>query len=160
MHDQSTTPAPFTSKQLARFWAKIDRSGGDDSCWFWTASRTPKGYGQIRVRQEQWTAHRMMWFITHGSLPSWPMVIDHICKVKHCVNPSHLRVLHTTDNILRSNEPRIVAHRKNQCTKGHSYTPENTYVAPSGNRRCRICLREKDRRRAKRRAIARSRADE
>ena len=35
---------------------------------------------------------------------------------------------------------------KTHCPKGHPYTPENTYVAPNGWRKCRICRREQHRR--------------
>ena len=31
--------------------------------------------------------------------------------------------------------------RKTHCAQGHEYTPDNTYVAPNGNRQCRICRR-------------------
>jgi len=31
----------------ARFEAKVDRSGGQESCWVWTGSRTDFGYGLI-----------------------------------------------------------------------------------------------------------------
>lgn len=37
-----------------------------------------------------------------------------------------------------SNSPRIP---KTHCPLGHEYTPENTYVNPSGGRACRVCLR-------------------
>ena len=31
---------------------------------------------------------------------------------------------------------------KTHCKRGHQFTAENTYYAPDGQRRCRICLRE------------------
>lgn len=31
--------------EIDRFWAKVDKT---DSCWLWTASVKPKGYGQFR----------------------------------------------------------------------------------------------------------------
>jgi hypothetical protein len=37
--------------------------------------------------------------------------------------------------------------RKTHCAAGHEYSPENTYVKPSGERRCRTCNREHERRR-------------
>lgn len=30
---------------------------------------------------------------------------------------------------------------KTHCKNGHEFTEENTYIAPQGNRSCRICLR-------------------
>jgi hypothetical protein len=30
--------------------------------------------------------------------------------------------------------------KRTHCSQGHEYTPDNTYVEPSGTRRCRVCL--------------------
>jgi Transcription factor WhiB len=40
---------------------------------------------------------------------------------------------------------------KTHCKRGHRFTAENTYYAPDGQRRCRICLREAQPTRAHRR---------
>jgi WhiB family redox-sensing transcriptional regulator len=40
---------------------------------------------------------------------------------------------------------------KTHCKRGHPFSPENTYYAPDGQRRCRICLREAQPPRARRR---------
>ena len=32
------------------------------------------------------------------------------------------------------------------CPQGHPYSTENTYVYPTGNRRCRVCRRDAHRR--------------
>jgi WhiB family redox-sensing transcriptional regulator len=40
---------------------------------------------------------------------------------------------------------------KTHCKRGHHFTGENTYYAPDGQRRCRICLREAQPTRARRR---------
>jgi WhiB family redox-sensing transcriptional regulator len=40
---------------------------------------------------------------------------------------------------------------KTHCKRGHRFTAENTYYAPDGQRRCRICLREAQPTRARRR---------
>jgi WhiB family redox-sensing transcriptional regulator len=39
---------------------------------------------------------------------------------------------------------------KTRCKRGHQFTAENTYYAPDGQRRCRICLREAQPTRARR----------
>lgn len=33
--------------------------------------------------------------------------------------------------------------RQSHCVNGHEFTPENTYVAPDGDRECRTCSRER-----------------
>jgi hypothetical protein len=40
---------------------------------------------------------------------------------------------------------------KTHCKRGHRFSPDNTYYAPDGQRRCRICLREAQPTRAPRR---------
>src|SRR5215211_8411082 len=40
---------------------------------------------------------------------------------------------------------------KTHCKRGHRFTAENTYYAPDGQRRCRICLRDAQPTRAQRR---------
>jgi WhiB family redox-sensing transcriptional regulator len=41
--------------------------------------------------------------------------------------------------------------RKTHCKRGHRFSPDNTYYAPDGQRRCRICLREAQPTRTRRR---------
>ncbi|MDQ2787974.1 MAG: hypothetical protein M3Y58_23590 [Chloroflexota bacterium] len=63
---------------------------------------------------------------------------------RRCVNPAHLFTGTAADNvadmIAKGNFRRSFA-RPTHCPHGHEYTPENTYVAPSGSRMCRICRR-------------------
>lgn len=40
--------------------------------------------------------------------------------------------------------------RKTHCPSGHEYSPENTYMRPSGDRRCRTCNRLRGRQRRQR----------
>ena len=40
---------------------------------------------------------------------------------------------------------------KTHCKRGHRFSAENTYYAPDGQRRCRICLRDAQPTRAQRR---------
>lgn len=38
------------------------------------------------------------------------------------------------------------AQKEPECPNGHQYTPDNTYTAPDGHRRCRTCKRANERR--------------
>jgi WhiB family transcriptional regulator, redox-sensing transcriptional regulator len=55
----------------------------------------------------------------------------------------------------RPQSPRVSASHpqasKTHCKHGHRFSPENTYYAPDGQRRCRTCLREAQPTRARRR---------
>lgn len=45
------------------------------------------------------------------------------------------------DAIAFGRHPSVAAAVKTHCRNGHEYTPENTYIRPSGRRKCRTCNR-------------------
>lgn len=126
-----------------------------DRCWPWLGRRGTNGYG-IAVwpgeRTRGTTAHRMIWTLFFGDVPEG-MHIDHSChdsaactggnQCAHraCVNPAHLRPLSPLDNTMRNDGPSSLNARKVECSRGHGFTPENTYTDPRGRRACRTCQR-------------------
>ena len=81
-----------------RFWSKVDKSGGEDACWNWIASRNDDGYGKIRVSEKILTAHRVAWKLNNGSIPE-KMCILHTCDNPSCVNIKHLFLGTRSDNM-------------------------------------------------------------
>lgn len=82
-----------------RFWEKVDRTGGDNRCWTWTAGKSAYGYGSFHVGEGKWEcAHRFAYVERFGSVPTG-MHLDHICRNPSCVNPSHLRVTTCKQNL-------------------------------------------------------------
>jgi len=77
-----------------RFAAKIDKSG---ECWEWTASINGAGYGQIGNQGTVLLAHRVAYELENGPIPDG-LVIDHICRRRSCVRPSHLRAVTQKQN--------------------------------------------------------------
>jgi len=131
-----------------RFWSKVNKT---ETCWLWTGS-TSRGYGSIRLGgadQPRPQVHRVAYELLVGPIPDG-MEIDHLCRVRNCVNPDHLEPVTTSENLRR----RIFVHgnsKKTHCPSGHPYDSENTYVVSNGHRVCRACRR---RYRAARRAAA------
>lgn len=86
----------LTDADVARFWAKVDRSG---DCWLWTAA-TSNGYGILAVKHRSPTplrAHRLSWEIHHGPIPG-NMHVLHACDERRCVRVEHLWLGTNADN--------------------------------------------------------------
>jgi hypothetical protein len=76
-----------------RFWNKVQPMG---SCWIWVACRNAAGYGSVSDGNGgTMLAHRRAWQALIGDLPP---VLDHICHVRACVNPAHLRPVTVKQN--------------------------------------------------------------
>ena len=118
-----------------RFWPKVDTSAGPDACWPWTASLTPDGYGRMSWHDGDIGAHRLSWILAHGMPVPDGLVIDHLCRVRHCVNPAHLEAVTQQLNLRRGVGTNAA---KTHCPSGHEYTDANTYRA-CGRRLCRTC---------------------
>lgn len=72
-----------------RFWSKVDKSGGQDACWPWTAWVNPRfGYGMTAYKGESMPASRIAWIYTHGE-PAKGEHVCHKCDNPICCNPGH-----------------------------------------------------------------------
>jgi hypothetical protein len=116
----------------------------DNECWLWCAATTPTGYGISYLDGRTLLAHRVTWILLVGPIPE-SLTVDHLCRVRRCVNPSHCELVTRAENIRRGANPRIVAHHTNTCLRGHDMT--DAYVRPNGLRHCRRCKQEYERRR-------------
>lgn len=108
-------------------------------CWLWTASVNNQGYGVIGRGGHNGgmaLAHRVMYLATYGSI-SEGLILDHLCRVRSCVNPKHLEAVTYKQNSQRGNGGKNWA-AKTHCPQGHAYTAENTYLY-RGRRSCRAC---------------------
>ena len=126
-----------------RFWQHVRvRSNG---CWQWVGSREAKGYGRFWLNGKHRKAHRVAYELMVGPIPAG-YTIDHLCRNRDCVRPSHLDPVTNRENVLRGEGVTANHARQTHCTNGHEFTPENTYIRPRGQRSCRECARAAHRR--------------
>jgi hypothetical protein len=78
------------ARVAARFWAKMDTSGGPEACWPWTGSVNVKGYGRVRRDGVLSTTHRTAWELSYGGPIPAGLSVCHTCDNPPCCNPAHL----------------------------------------------------------------------
>lgn len=106
----------------------------------------PNGYGQLSRDKKAWYAHRWYYTIAYGPIPDG-LWIDHLCRNRRCVNPLHLEAVEPRVNTARGMAPSAVTVRTGHCQHGHAMEGYNVITIRDGKRRCRECVRRRDRER-------------
>jgi hypothetical protein len=113
-----------TSCVARRFWSKVSVDP-DSGCWLWTAAIDPQtGYARLGLGKKAANGHRVAYELLVGDVPEG-LEIDHLCRVRHCVNPDHL-------------EP--VTHREN-LMRGETLTAAHAAGVDCGFAKCNSCRR-------------------
>ena len=149
---------PMDDYDLARFMRKVvvDPSG----CWLWTGWTNGK-YGGFAFGTHKVYAHRVSYQHYVGPMPEG-YTIDHLCKVKLCVNPEHLEAVTYHENLRRADAWVGVSqyHRPDQtkCGAGlHDWIPANWKKRGNGVK-CRLCHNQRNREYKERKRSARNTA--
>jgi hypothetical protein len=118
----------------------------NSGCILWIGHRIWGGYGRIRLpRQGRMVlAHRAAYEAATGVNLASDVALDHLCRVRSCINWRHLEPVTLRENILRGEGIAGRYARRTSCNRGHPYTPENT-ATYQGARACRTCHRERGR---------------
>lgn len=128
------------------FWSRVRKT---DTCWLWAGCVSSGGYGRVGRK----VAHRLAYEELRGPVPHG-LYLDHLCRVRNCVNPDHLEPVTHRENTLRGINQVAIGYRRETCFRGHQYKKlkpgRNGYPK-------RICYTCENLMRNVRRALVRSR---
>lgn len=113
-------------------------------CWLWIgaiAGRRGQEYGKFHEKSKGVPAHRWLYERTIGKVAEG-LELDHLCRQRLCVRPSHMEPVTHTINVQRGNSPTAIAKRRRLatgvCSRGHSVAE---YWNESRSA-CRRCIRD------------------
>lgn len=105
-------------------------------CWLWMMAVNPDGYGRFGKDGRTKNAHRAAWELYRGPIPTG-MQIDHICRVRSCVNPDHLRLVSIATNVTENSlSPTAINKQKETCPRcggGFTYHSKGRFCRPCRN---------------------------
>jgi hypothetical protein len=128
----------------------LNRVDDVNGCWVFQGAKS-WGYGVLGTgrrgdgTRRMTSAHRVVYEALVGPVPEG-LDLDHLCRNRACVNPTHLEPVTRQVNLLRGLTIPAAHAAKTHCPQGHAYDEANTHVY-RGMRLCRACDREKHRRR-------------
>jgi hypothetical protein len=78
------------------------------------------GYGHY-PEQGKTTAHRVYYERVYGPVPNG-LALDHLCRQKACVNPSHLEAVSQYENVYRGKRPSLTPEQVQRIRDLHKST--------------------------------------
>lgn len=106
-------------RQILRFWKWVRKI--PNGCWEWQGCFTTSGYGRFQVHPKTLRAHKVSYFLFHGSFDE-KLLVCHKCDNPKCVNPNHLFLGTAKENTLDMIEKGRL-NRNKKC-KGISFRKE------------------------------------
>ena len=128
----------MTPKDLRRFTRKYINTG-PGGCWLWMYGKDLCGYGKFKLDGWMQMAHRVAYQHYIGPIPDG-LELDHLCRVRGCVNPAHLEAVTHAENMARG-----AFAMRTHCPQGHEYAGDNLGLWADNARRCRTCRNARER---------------
>lgn len=134
-----------TPQEAARVLLERISISDETGCWDWVGARISNGYGMFTYQARRQMAHRVSYELFLGPIPEG-LELDHLCRNRACINPSHLEPVTRQENVRRGEAFAGVNARKTHCIRGHEFTPENTHRRKDrpGTRECKTCAKNRD----------------
>jgi len=108
-----------------RFWSKVYKYGVG-GCWYWLAGLSIDGYGRFSIGHTTVKAHRYAYEALGSPIPDG-LQLDHLCRVRHYVNPAHLEPVTGRTNVLRG--PDVPGARSQDPVPGRSRVHDREHVS-------------------------------
>jgi hypothetical protein len=112
----SGSPRPIEERLLS-----MTSPEPNSGCWLWMGSVGRDGYGVVRTGGRSGKcqgAHRVAYELFKGPILDG-MVLDHLCRVRCCINPDHLQAVTLRENIRRG----MVGHYDRSRMRHHASRP-------------------------------------
>lgn len=148
-------PIPVDKITIERITRILSTTIRVNDCWL-RLNPHHTGYSYLNIRGTKFGTHRIIKAVTEGRDPAG-LVVDHLCRNRSCLRPSHLEFVTESENTKRGESKLYLPYTNaTHCKNGHEFNDKNTYKFTRiegryvGNvkRSCRTChmLNERKRR--------------
>lgn len=132
-----------------RFW-KMVAPPNENGCRLWLGAKSTSStgdYGSFSLYaprplpRKVVKAHVFSWELVHGPVPEG-LELDHLCRVRLCVEEKHLEPVTHQVNMLRGDGVASINASKSFCNNGHPLFGDNVRMEGGGRlRRCKACAK-------------------
>ena len=123
----------ITPARLRALLSGIEKPAGEFGCWLWSGVGNRDGYSSSFGGKQ---IYRVAYEWMVGPIPEG-LELDHLCRVRACVNPHHLEPVTHAENMRRVRVAGPWALRS-YCRRGHVLAGYNRRVWSEGPTRKRV----------------------